>query len=111
MLNAPPNQIRHLTAASVASRDAPLPAPQPHVSFLFGPRTAMQLVLFDIDGTLTRTEDVDTRCYLCALGEALGTTDIDTDWAKYRDVTDSGIASALWEARHGALPSSRQLDS
>src|SRR5262249_29033523 len=45
----------------------------------------------------------------CALGEALGTTDIDTDWTKYRDVIDSGIASALWEARHGAPPSSRQL--
>jgi phosphoglycolate phosphatase-like HAD superfamily hydrolase len=71
----------------------------------------MQLVLFDVDGTLTRTEDVDSRCYLCALGEALGTTDIDTDWTKYRDVTDSGIASELWEARHGAPPSSRQLDA
>jgi phosphoglycolate phosphatase-like HAD superfamily hydrolase len=69
----------------------------------------MNLVLFDIDGTLTLTTEVDNHCYLCALGEALGSTDIDTDWAKYRDVTDSGIASALWEARHGAPTSSKQL--
>jgi phosphoglycolate phosphatase-like HAD superfamily hydrolase len=71
----------------------------------------MHLVLFDIDGTLTLTEEVDSRCYLCALAEALGTTDFDTDWANYRDVTDSGIASVLLEAHHGEPPSSRQLDA
>jgi phosphoglycolate phosphatase-like HAD superfamily hydrolase len=71
----------------------------------------VNLVLFDIDGTLTLTNEVDNHCYVCALGEALGTTAIDTDWTKYRDVTDSGIASALWEARHGAPPSSEQLNA
>jgi phosphoglycolate phosphatase-like HAD superfamily hydrolase len=71
----------------------------------------MKLVMFDIDGTLTLTNEVDNHCYLCALGEALGSTDIDTDWAKYRDVTDSGIASALLEARHGTPPSSEQLNA
>ncbi len=71
----------------------------------------MKLVMFDIDGTLTLTNEVDNRCYLCALGEALGSTDIDTDWAKYRDVTDSGIASALLQARHGTPPSSEQLNT
>jgi phosphoglycolate phosphatase-like HAD superfamily hydrolase len=71
----------------------------------------MNLVLFDIDGTLTLTNEVDNRCYIRALSEALGTTGIDTDWSKYRDVTDSGIASALWEVRYGAPPSCRQLDS
>jgi phosphoglycolate phosphatase-like HAD superfamily hydrolase len=71
----------------------------------------MNLVLFDIDGTLTLTNEVDNRCYIRALGEALGTADIDTDLTKYRDVTDSGIASALLAARHGAPPSSEQLNA
>jgi phosphoglycolate phosphatase-like HAD superfamily hydrolase len=71
----------------------------------------MHLVLFDIDGTLTRTEEVDYRCYLSALGEALRTTDINSDWASYPDVTDSGIAAALWEICYGAPPSSQQLDA
>jgi phosphoglycolate phosphatase-like HAD superfamily hydrolase len=71
----------------------------------------MHLILFDIDGTLTLTNEVDNRCYLCALGEAVGTTDIDADWEKYRDVTDSGIASAVWEAHHGVAPSGEQLDA
>jgi phosphoglycolate phosphatase-like HAD superfamily hydrolase len=71
----------------------------------------MHLILFDIDGTLTLTNEVDNRCYVSALGEALGTTEIDTDWTKYRDVTDSGIASALLEARHGLPPAQAQLDA
>jgi phosphoglycolate phosphatase-like HAD superfamily hydrolase len=71
----------------------------------------MQLVMFDIDGTLTLTNEVDNRCYLRALGDALGVTEIDTDWTKYPEVTDSGIASALLEARQGAPPSSEQLDA
>src|SRR5262249_38322476 len=56
------------------------------------------------------TNEIDNHCYFCALAEALGSTDIDTDWAKYKDVTDSGIASALWETRHGAPPSTEQLE-
>jgi phosphoglycolate phosphatase-like HAD superfamily hydrolase len=71
----------------------------------------MHLVLFDIDGTLTQTGEVDNRCYLCALGEALRTTYISSDWASYPNVTDSGIAAALWEACYGAPPSRQQLDA
>ena len=69
----------------------------------------MHLVLFDIDGTLTLTNEVDNHCYLCALGEALPGKEIDTDWTKYPDVTDSGIASALWADQYGAPPSTAQL--
>jgi phosphoglycolate phosphatase-like HAD superfamily hydrolase len=71
----------------------------------------MNLVLFDIDGTLTLTNQVDNECYVCALAEALGTANIDTDWTKYRDVTDSGIASELLAARHGTPPSSEQVNA
>jgi phosphoglycolate phosphatase-like HAD superfamily hydrolase len=81
------------------------------VSLSFDPLNMMNLIMFDIDGTLTLTNEVDNHCYLCALGEALGDTNIDTDWTKYRDVTDSGIASALLEARYGAPPSSEQLNA
>jgi phosphoglycolate phosphatase-like HAD superfamily hydrolase len=55
--------------------------------------------MFDIDGTLTATERVDTECYLQAMSEHLGVA-IDSDWSRYRHVTDSGIAAELFEL-HG----------
>jgi phosphoglycolate phosphatase-like HAD superfamily hydrolase len=53
-------------------------------------------IIFDIDGTLTATNDVDTDCFVQALAEHLGTT-IDSDWSQYRHVTDSGIAAEILE--------------
>jgi phosphoglycolate phosphatase-like HAD superfamily hydrolase len=57
-----------------------------------------QLVIFDIDGTLTLTNEVDSHCYVRAIFEFLGVA-IDDDWSHYRHVTDSGIARELF-GRH-----------
>lgn len=51
----------------------------------------MQLVVFDIDGTLTRTDAIDDACYAAAVSEVLSIPGIDTDWTHYPHVTDSGI--------------------
>lgn len=59
----------------------------------------MRLVIFDVDGTLTRTTTVDTRCYARALAEELA-VEIDTNWLGYRHTTDAGILSEALE-RHG----------
>ena len=59
----------------------------------------MKLIMFDIDGTLTATNNVDTECYAGAMAEYLGRP-IDTEWAQYRHVTDSGIAAEIFE-KHG----------
>ena len=59
----------------------------------------MRLVIFDVDGTLTRTTAVDTRCYARALAEELA-VEIDTNWLGYRHTTDAGILSEAL-ARHG----------
>ena len=53
-----------------------------------------RLLMFDIDGTLTTTNGVDTECYVQAMSEYLGVA-IDSDWSRYQHVTDSGIASEL----------------
>ena len=66
------------------------------------------LVVFDIDGTLTRTNDLDGRCYAQALGERLGAP-IDTDWAAYRHATDTGIAAEAFERHVGRAPTAREL--
>jgi beta-phosphoglucomutase-like phosphatase (HAD superfamily) len=59
----------------------------------------LRLIMFDIDGTLTATNDVDTECYARAMSEHLGVS-VDSEWSRYRHVTDSGIAGELLE-RHG----------
>jgi phosphoglycolate phosphatase-like HAD superfamily hydrolase len=69
----------------------------------------MRLVLFDIDGTLTRTNETDDRCFLIALSEALGAARIDPDWDRYPDVTDSGIAWTAFETHRRTLPSAEDL--
>lgn len=51
----------------------------------------MHLVVFDIDGTLTRTDSIDEVCYVAAVEEVLSIRGIDTDWLSYPHVTDSGI--------------------
>ena len=69
----------------------------------------MRLVLFDIDGTLTRTYDVDTSCYVQALADVLAIVDVDTDWSQYPDTTDSGIIGHVVQNRLGRDPSDDEI--
>ena len=59
----------------------------------------LHLVMFDVDGTLTLTTDMDDRCYVQTMLEHLGVK-IDNDWSHYRHVTDSGIAAELLGRHH-----------
>jgi phosphoglycolate phosphatase-like HAD superfamily hydrolase len=51
----------------------------------------MHLVMFDIDGTLTRSNDLDDSAFASALGEVFNIREISTNWAAYPQVTDAGI--------------------
>src|SRR5262245_2343687 len=50
----------------------------------------MNLIVLDLDGTLTGTNEVDTDCFVQALGEALGIDDVNTNWEQYEHATDLG---------------------
>jgi phosphoglycolate phosphatase-like HAD superfamily hydrolase len=63
----------------------------------------MQLVIFDIDGTLIESNALDSECYLQALEEC-GFQDVDTEWSHYRHVTDCGIYDEIFKQRHGRAP-------
>jgi phosphoglycolate phosphatase-like HAD superfamily hydrolase len=65
----------------------------------------MQLVLFDIDGTLTDTMAVDAECFLRAFADICGFIDIDSDWSRYSNATDAGILREVFESRFGYSPS------
>jgi beta-phosphoglucomutase-like phosphatase (HAD superfamily) len=62
----------------------------------------MYQVMFDIDGTLLQSYDIDSHCYVEAIKEVTGII-IDTDWSAYQHVTDPGILQAVinkYELQH-----------
>lgn len=50
--------------------------------------------MFDIDGTLLKSFDLDSYCYLEAINEITG-LNISSDWDNYEHVTDSGILAEI----------------
>lgn len=64
----------------------------------------MKLAIFDIDGTLTETNEVDDKCFVEAFTASHQITDIETDWTKYAHVTDSGLVSEIFNQRLGRFP-------
>ena len=54
-----------------------------------------KLIVFDIDGTLTNTNDVDSQLFEKAILEYINVTTIDTQWHNYKYSTDTGIISEI----------------
>lgn len=50
--------------------------------------------MFDIDGTLVESYEMDSLCFIDAVKEVTGLS-IDSDWSKYKHVTDSGILDEI----------------
>jgi phosphoglycolate phosphatase-like HAD superfamily hydrolase len=65
----------------------------------------MQLVMFDIDGTLTQSNELDDAAYLQALSDVFGFTEISSDWTSYSHVTDACILREICEQQLGRIPS------
>lgn len=70
-----------------------------------------QLVVFDVDGTLTRTMVLDTELYVEAVTQVLGLGRVDIDWSGYRNVTDTGVTIELIERHLGRQATRADLDS
>jgi phosphoglycolate phosphatase-like HAD superfamily hydrolase len=71
----------------------------------------MNLVIFDIDGTLTETNAVDEICFVQAFADAHAITQINTNWTEYRWVTDSGIMLEIFHERFGQGPTDCELSN
>lgn len=59
----------------------------------------MKLLVFDLDGTLTKTNSVDTACFVQTLADALGVHEVNTNWAEYQHVTDLGCLEQAFVER------------
>lgn len=69
----------------------------------------MKLAIFDIDGTLTRTNEVDDCCFVQAFAEEFQIEGINTNWAEYGHTTDSGITLQIFQEHLGRIPQDREL--
>jgi phosphoglycolate phosphatase-like HAD superfamily hydrolase len=57
----------------------------------------MELFIFDIDGTLIDSTEVDNACYIQAFEEITGVRIEDTDWSRFSHVTDPGLFRELYQ--------------
>lgn len=71
----------------------------------------MNLVIFDVDGTLIQFTCVDDECFSRAVEVAWGIANISTEWDDYEHVTDSGIATELFQKHFGREPEPAEMES
>lgn len=69
----------------------------------------MNLIIFDIDGTLTQTNAVDSKCFARVIEEILQIKDINTDWPSYQYSTDSGILIEIFKSFLQRTPSTKEI--
>ncbi len=70
----------------------------------------MNLVIFDIDGTLTQTNRVDNECYEETFAQMFGHRVISDDWHNLEHMTDAGILDGLLRNLRGSGPAPAETD-
>lgn len=68
----------------------------------------MNIALFDIDGTLTESNEIDSICFADAFREVFG-VELDTDWDSYRHTTDRGIVVEALQRARGHEADAREI--
>lgn len=69
----------------------------------------MKIALFDIDGTLTASNEIDSICFAEAFRDVFGVR-VDTDWGAYEHTTDRGIATEVLRRVRGLEPDENELN-
>jgi hypothetical protein len=69
----------------------------------------MNLVVLDLDGTLTTTFAVHVQCFVQAFPTALNIEHLNTNWTEYRDVTDSGVLFEAFNNAYGRDPDAAEV--
>ncbi|MBD6620664.1 HAD family hydrolase [Komarekiella sp. 'clone 1'] len=65
--------------------------------------------MFDIDGTLTESNNLDDESYLQALHEVFGFSEVSSDWTSYTHVTDACILKEVCQSKLGRVPSAKKF--
>ncbi len=71
----------------------------------------MKYVIFDIDGTLTNTKQVDDHCFIQAFQKTFGIDISNQIWEDITHVTDWGITDEIVMQRLNRLPTDAEYDT
>ena len=69
----------------------------------------MKLVIFDLDGTLTKTSAVDEICFVQAFADTLNIHRLSTNWLDYDHATDSAVTTQAFLKHFGREPQSTEI--
>ena len=64
----------------------------------------MQLAIFDIDGTLTHSNEIDNRCFIQAFADEFGIVTSFDEWRACPHITDSGLTNFILSRHFGREP-------
>ena len=67
-------------------------------------------MMFDVDGTLVRSNEYDAECYVNAVSTTLGISVVDTVWENYEHVSDSGVLDELVRRNYDRPPTEKELN-
>lgn len=70
----------------------------------------MNLIMLDIDGTLTQSYEYDQEVFSDAISEVTGISFQDTNWESYEYITSSGVTPEAIFRATGRLGTSEQVD-
>jgi len=70
----------------------------------------LNFVIFDIDGTLIEPSTVGGACFIQTYQDVLSLTIQETNWNKYKDVTDSGITLQIFHDVYKREPTDKELE-
>ena len=68
----------------------------------------MNLIIFDLDGTLTQTNEVDDLCFPLTFADHLGVKTFNVDWSAYSHGTDAVVFREAFARHFGRPPTERQ---
>ncbi len=70
----------------------------------------MKFIIFDIDGTLTNTKNVEDRCFKKAFQEVFRINIDNQNWAELANVTDWGITEEIVNREENRFPEQKEYD-
>ena len=69
----------------------------------------MNLVVFDVDGTLVASVGVDETCFVQSFADVFDIREVETNWLEYQHQTDSGLTFEILDKHRHREPTAKDV--